>query len=89
MNYKVDFNDDGFFVSEEYQNVMGKNQSRTRINSSDYNALADDTVYLIQELQKDYENALRGGSGRKKEEEDNTMLYLGLIAVAFIIGKAF
>lgn len=89
MNYNVDFNDDGFFVSEEYQNVMGKNQSRTQINSSEYNALADDTVYLIQELQKDYENALKSGSGRKKEEEDNTMLYLGLIVVAFVIGKAF
>jgi hypothetical protein len=86
MNYNVDFNDDGFFVSEEYQNVMGKNIPKY---NNDYDTLADDTVYLIQELQKDYENALRSGSGRKKEEEDNTMLYLGLIAVAFIIGKAF
>tara|TARA_B100001094_G_scaffold110881_1_gene106757 strand:- start:690 stop:953 length:264 start_codon:yes stop_codon:yes gene_type:complete len=86
MNYRVDFNDDGFFVNEQYQNVMGNNYVPTY--NDNYDTLADDTIYLIQELQTDYEKALNSGSGRKKEEEDNTMLYLGLVVVAFIIGKA-
>ena len=87
MNHYVNFNDDGFFVTEEYQNLQGGVASIEKSNVG-YSKLADDTVYLIQELQTDYEKALSSGSGRKKEEEDNTMLYLGLVVVAFVIGKA-
>ena len=54
-------------------------------NAYVFSEISDDTIYLIQNLQEKYEASNR--QTRKVEEETNPMLYIGLIAAAFVVGK--
>ena len=54
-------------------------------NAYVFSEVSDDAIYLIQNLQEKYQASNR--QTRKVEEETNPMLYIGLIAAAFVVGK--
>ena len=55
-------------------------------NAYVFSEVSDDTIFLIQNLQEKYQASNR--QTRKVEEvETNPILYIGLIAAAFVVGK--
>ncbi len=55
-------------------------------NAEVFTEVSDDTIYLIQNLQKKYQSASKE-SRKLVEEETNPLFYVGLIIAAFAVGK--
>jgi len=74
---------DGEFKGENYLNTGGISAQAVAV---EYTEVTDDTIYLIQEIQRKYENSRKLNQDRALAKEDNNTLYFILIGVAFFIG---
>ena len=61
--------------------------TRSPENADTFTEVSDDAIYLIQNLQLKYQASNR--ETRKLEKETNPLLYVGLVAAAFVVGKIF
>ena len=74
---------EGIFKDDQYLNTDG---TAREVALVEYAEVTDDTIYLIQEIQKKYEKSKRLNQDRALVEEDNNTIYFILIGVAFFIG---
>tara|TARA_R110001599_G_scaffold114103_2_gene279666 strand:- start:2518 stop:2775 length:258 start_codon:yes stop_codon:yes gene_type:complete len=75
---------EGVFKDDQYLNTDGASAREGAL--VEYAEVTDDTIYLIQEIQKKYENSKRLNQERALIEEDNNTIYFILIGVAFFVG---
>ena len=74
---------EGIFKDDQYLNTDG---TAREVALVEYAEVTDDTIYLIQEIQKKYEKSKRLNQDRALVEEDNNTIYFILIGVAFFVG---